>query len=108
MNKYLFAGLLVSALVAGPGFAAEISDQTKCKSEVEIVRQLDAHSDVGPKFEPVVKDVIDVLEHLCEAKSFNDAEQVASANRGMLATEYQTGAAQARDSRNGCRPASFP
>lgn len=87
MKKYLFAGLLVSALGAGPAFAAEISDQTKCKSEVEIVKQLDTDSDVGPKFEPIVKDLIEVLEHLCEGKSFNDAEQVASAIRGMLATE---------------------
>lgn len=86
MYKKMIAGLLVASF-AGPAMAAKITDAAKCKSEVEIVKQLDADSDVGPKFEPIAKDLIVVLEQLCEKKDYQTADSVASSIRGMFATE---------------------
>jgi len=80
-------GLVLASLSFSPAFAAEITDAAKCASEVEIIKQLDADSDVGPKFEPLVKDLISVVEELCEEKAFEQADTVAATVRGMLATE---------------------
>ena len=87
MYKLLIMGTFLLSLTVVPVRAAEITDEAKCRSEIEIVKQMDSESDVGPKFEPIIKDMIGVLEHLCETKAFNEAEDVAAAIRGMLATE---------------------
>lgn len=87
MRSLLVAGVVLFSLTAGPAYSAEITDQNKCRSEVDIVKKMDDDNDVGPKFEPIVKNLIDVLEHLCETKAFDKAEEVASSIRGMLASE---------------------
>lgn len=87
MHKFVLTGLVLASLSFSPAYAAEITDATKCASEMEIVKQLDADSDVGPKFEPIIKDLMGVLEHLCSTKAYAQADDVASSIRGMLATE---------------------
>ena len=87
MHKFVLSGLVLATLSFSPAFAAEITDAAKCTSEVEIIKQLDADSDIGQKFEPAVKDLIEVVEELCEGKAFEQADHVAAVVRGMLATE---------------------
>ncbi len=87
MKRFLISGFLITSLMAVPALSAEITNEAKCLSEVEIVKELDQNSDIGDKFEPIVKDLIKVLEELCKDKTFDKAEDVAAAIRGMLATE---------------------
>lgn len=87
MHKYLIAGVMASMLMAGPASAATITDMAKCKSEIEIVKEMDANTDLGAKYDAIVKDLIGVLEELCNTESFEPADDIAAIVRGMLATE---------------------
>lgn len=84
MRRLLVPGLVLALLTAAPVVAEEITNEAKCRSEIETIKSLDEDSDVGPKYEPVVKDLIEALEHLCRHKDFDAAENVAGAIRTIL------------------------
>ena len=87
MYKLILSALVFGSLIIVPAHSVLITDADKCRLEIETVKSLDEESDVGPKFDVIVKDLIGVLEHLCETKSYSEAADVGQALRIMLATE---------------------
>lgn len=79
------ASVALAVVLPLPAHAIEITDEASCQSELKAIKGLDDHSDAGPKFEPIIKDLIEVLEHLCEQKDFGHADDVADALRVILA-----------------------
>lgn len=82
--KTLYIALAIALLTASPAAATKIKDEADCTAKIDSVRELDDSIDVDPKFEIIVKELIGVLENLCDAKSFEDADDVAGAILGIL------------------------
>lgn len=87
MYKVPVLGLVLISLLTVPASSAPISDDAACQSKLTTVKELNDENDLGAKIQPVVDDLIGVLERLCESKAYEEAEDVAGAIRGLLATE---------------------
>lgn len=76
--------LLLAMSMIATVHAADITDRAKCLAEIDTIKTLDQKADAGPKFEPIVDDLIGVLEHLCKEDAFEQANDIAAAIRVIL------------------------
>lgn len=88
-----FAFITAFALVFSTqgSFAEIITNKEKCNSHLKIIEEMNEEIDVGPKIEAVVADLTAILKGYCDSGNFNNADEVANAIRGLLATEHSGG-----------------
>lgn len=84
MNRLVALALVSVVAMTTAANSAEIANTTQCLAEIQTIKTLDQKADAGPKFEPIVDDLIGVLEHLCQADAFEQANDVAAAIRAIL------------------------
>lgn len=90
MYKFMLLSVAL-AFSAQTASAQIIADKAKCESHLKIIEEMNEEIDVGPKIEAVVADLTEILKGYCESGNFNNADEVANAIRGLLATEHSGG-----------------
>ena len=87
----LGSAVLMFAFAGHSAHAQIITDKAKCLSHLKIIEEMNEEEEIGPKLEPIVADLVKVLAGYCESGKFDNADEVANAIRGLLATEQAGG-----------------
>lgn len=91
MIRFTVTAIFVFCLASQPTYGQIITDKSKCLSQLKTVEEMNEEADIGSKLEPIVADLINVLRGYCESNNFKNADEVAHAIRGLLATEHSEG-----------------